>query len=117
MYVYFLFSSRRRHTRCALLTGVQTCALPIFDIDLEQIAQVVLRWRGQAQVALLLDRCRFGISLSHDDAAQIGAVFARRVLPDVAANLFAEVHLAIAILRRPEEIGRSSCRERGGQYV
>src|SRR3546814_8777177 len=25
----FLYSSRRRHTRCALLTGVQTCALPI----------------------------------------------------------------------------------------
>src|SRR3546814_8237171 len=27
----FLFSSRSRHTRCALETGVQTCALPIFD--------------------------------------------------------------------------------------
>src|SRR3546814_5905227 len=26
----FLFSSRRRHTRCALVTGVQTCALPIY---------------------------------------------------------------------------------------
>src|SRR3546814_13555803 len=26
----FVFSSRRRHTRCALVTGVQTCALPIF---------------------------------------------------------------------------------------
>src|SRR3546814_1242051 len=28
--LYFFFSSRRRHTRCALVTGVQTCALPIF---------------------------------------------------------------------------------------
>src|SRR3546814_2078325 len=28
--VLFFFSSRRRHTRCALVTGVQTCALPIF---------------------------------------------------------------------------------------
>src|SRR3546814_19832196 len=27
----FIFSIRRRHTRCALVTGVQTCALPIFD--------------------------------------------------------------------------------------
>src|SRR3546814_3063220 len=27
----FFFSSRRRHTRCALVTGVQTCALPISD--------------------------------------------------------------------------------------
>src|SRR3546814_1862239 len=29
----FVFSSRRRHTRCALLTGVQTCALPIFKLE------------------------------------------------------------------------------------
>src|SRR3546814_1289975 len=27
--MYCFFSSRRRHTRCALVTGVQTCALPI----------------------------------------------------------------------------------------
>src|SRR3546814_13205592 len=27
--VCFFFSSRRRHTSCALVTGVQTCALPI----------------------------------------------------------------------------------------
>src|SRR3546814_9375791 len=27
---YLFFSSRRRHTSCALVTGVQTCALPIF---------------------------------------------------------------------------------------
>src|SRR3546814_5741749 len=29
MSMHFFFSSRRRHTRCALGTGVQTCALPI----------------------------------------------------------------------------------------
>src|SRR3546814_3664050 len=29
MVCMFFFSSRRRHTRCALVTGVQTCALPI----------------------------------------------------------------------------------------
>src|SRR3546814_1731677 len=34
MYLFF-FSSGRRHTRCALVTGVQTCALPIsFDPEL-----------------------------------------------------------------------------------
>src|SRR3546814_20722203 len=27
---FLFFSSRRRHTRCALVTGVQTCALPIY---------------------------------------------------------------------------------------
>src|SRR3546814_9071558 len=30
----FCFSSRRRHTRCALVTGVQTCALPIYNVEL-----------------------------------------------------------------------------------
>src|SRR3546814_2879979 len=30
--MFFFFSSRRRHTRCALVTGVQTCALPIYGI-------------------------------------------------------------------------------------
>src|SRR3546814_5098206 len=35
MYEYvFFFSSRRRHTRCALVTGVQTCALPIYLLRL-----------------------------------------------------------------------------------
>src|SRR3546814_7235651 len=34
MFCYRLFfSSRRRHTRCALVTGVQTCALPICAVD------------------------------------------------------------------------------------
>src|SRR3546814_10226980 len=32
-FVVFFFSSRRRHTRCALVTGVQTCALPILAAD------------------------------------------------------------------------------------
>src|SRR3546814_4152344 len=31
LFAFFFFSSRRRHTRCALVTGVQTCALPIYD--------------------------------------------------------------------------------------
>src|SRR3546814_5821775 len=47
----FFFSSRRRHTRCALVTGVQTCALPIS--------------RGKRQ------RARRGTS----DAKQLGSEF------------------------------------------
>src|SRR3546814_10239505 len=42
LYIYlvcFFFSSRRRHTRCALVTGVQTCALPIFSMDHRDIPQ------------------------------------------------------------------------------
>src|SRR3546814_3173325 len=37
----FFFSSRRRHTRCALVTGVQTCALPIFAVfDIDERRQI-----------------------------------------------------------------------------
>src|SRR3546814_7146278 len=36
--LFFFFSSRRRHTRCALVTGVQTCALPIcLGIEIELV--------------------------------------------------------------------------------
>src|SRR3546814_2537534 len=38
MYCFFFFSSRRRHTRCALVTGVQTCALPIYGHAYELLA-------------------------------------------------------------------------------
>src|SRR3546814_8165390 len=46
--VFFFFSSRRRHTSCALVTGVQTCALPILwtfagSICLTVVLSVVLR--------------------------------------------------------------------------
>src|SRR3546814_4749941 len=33
VYVVVFFSSRRRQTRCALVTGVQTCALPIYILN------------------------------------------------------------------------------------
>src|SRR3546814_5742835 len=36
----FFFSSRRRHTRCALVTGVQTCALPIYRNDAGMITSI-----------------------------------------------------------------------------
>src|SRR3546814_3908922 len=38
--LFFFFSSRRRHTRCALVTGVQTCALPIFRFGAEERAEM-----------------------------------------------------------------------------
>src|SRR3546814_8690776 len=37
----FFFSSRRRHTRCALVTGVQTCALPIYGAALPSTISVL----------------------------------------------------------------------------
>src|SRR3546814_1545512 len=55
MYVYFVcfFSSRRRHTRCALVTGVQTCALPISS----PIAMMVRLPFGVPDWQLLLSIC------------------------------------------------------------
>src|SRR3546814_958116 len=38
--LFFFFSSRRRHTRCALVTGVQTCALPIYDLEMLKTKRV-----------------------------------------------------------------------------
>src|SRR3546814_17141175 len=51
----FFFSSRRRHTRCALVTGVQTCALPICPLAARGLPVPVLRGttvdrRRQAQI-------------------------------------------------------------------
>src|SRR3546814_6569579 len=37
MYFGFVVSSSRRHTRCALVTGVQTCALPIWAVAGSQL--------------------------------------------------------------------------------
>src|SRR3546814_9936567 len=39
----FFFSSRRRHTRCALVTGVQTCALPISEAAGEPLSVPLVR--------------------------------------------------------------------------
>src|SRR3546814_6065696 len=44
----FFFSSRRRNTMCALVTGGQTCALPIADPNL-RAKRFVERWQGLKQ--------------------------------------------------------------------
>src|SRR3546814_5533310 len=46
--VIFFFSSRRRHTRCALVTGVQTCALPILFDSFEERAR-----HGQTEASIM----------------------------------------------------------------
>src|SRR3546814_988481 len=46
MVVYFFFSSIRRHTRCALVTGVQTCALPI-SRELSILRMLAMGMRGK----------------------------------------------------------------------
>src|SRR3546814_9184265 len=87
----FFFSSRRRHTRCALVTGVQTCALPISGLATVLQAQATIRGLDE----LLLE---------------LGKTVHCRELRELLNN----------IVRRMEqnpEIGRASCRERVGQYV
>src|SRR3546814_4198677 len=49
--LFFFFSSRRRHTRCALVTGVQTCALPICR---DGYALLRRRWRAGDRITLTL---------------------------------------------------------------
>src|SRR3546814_15644357 len=61
MLCIFFFSSRRRHTICALVTGVQTCALPIYDIAFTSEArtpdpQRMLRAYAQSAATLNLLR-------------------------------------------------------------
>jgi hypothetical protein len=81
--------------------GPQVAAF--FHVHLEQVAQVVLAGAGQAQVALLLDAGRLGVALRHDDAAQVGAVFAGHVLPGGFALVVAEVDLAVLLGRVQED--------------
>src|SRR3546814_10235082 len=58
-YVVCFFSSRRRHTRCALVTGVQTCALPIFANLSDHV--VMLR---AGEVVLALEERRNALPLN-----------------------------------------------------
>ena len=72
------------------------------DIDLEQVAHVVERGRGLAEMALLLDRGRLGVALDDDEAPQHGAIFAGHVLPGRLAVVAAERNLAAFLLRREQ---------------
>src|SRR3546814_3401868 len=67
----FFFSSRRRHTRCALVTGVQTCALPIFKLRFDNFRTVTrdLTLPGATSDAAAIHRaaglCLKRITLDH----------------------------------------------------
>src|SRR3546814_1811680 len=96
--VLFFCSSRRRHTRCALVTGVQTCALPIC------IGRITLN-RPKALHALTLGICE----------DMIEALLAWRKQPAVKAIVID--HGEGRGFCAGGEIGRASCRERVCQYV
>src|SRR3546814_18740760 len=66
------FSSRRRHTRCALVTGVQTCALPISRDD-------VVRALDGSPLGALIAGFRGAEPLDRDAFAQLVVDAARAV--------------------------------------
>src|SRR3546814_8434621 len=95
----FFFSSRRRHTRCALVTGVQMCALPIS--------------RGQA-FSVGADVKELAADAAPDPWSGV----------ELAAHWSSLMEslpcLTISCIRGHclgGEIGRASCRERVCQYV
>src|SRR3546814_4784490 len=100
IFVRFFFSSRRRHTRCALVTGVQTCALPI---SRRVIVGRPVEYAG-ARPDPELARQRYDAML-----AAFGTEIYYVHEPLGAAHSYAS--------RLIEQIGRASCRERVCQYV
>src|SRR3546814_3484890 len=108
----FFVSSRRRNTRCALVTGVQTCALPICLSS----AYTALREGGVDVIYMtepVLSREKDNIKIvfrSQDEIPKmtqtVGIVRTDYLKknPDIIKAII-------------EEIGRASCRERVCQYV
>src|SRR3546814_7907835 len=71
MYIFvFFFSSRRRHTRCALVTGVQTCALPISAAVIVSNAKLA---RTVLPAVIRSSHARIVIGMEDLRAAQSGA--------------------------------------------
>src|SRR3546814_9459500 len=91
--IYFFISSRRRHTMCALVTGVQTCALPISYLtfrDERYSGSNLFILRGPA--ALRLPELWLRVEQQRKRPWRVAAVFG------------------------PLQIGRASRRERVCQY-
>src|SRR3546814_3596708 len=94
-----LFSSRRRHTRCALGTGVQTCALPICNLaDAEAVNGLI----GKAEAAMgQVDILVNNAGITRDGLAMRMKDEDWQTVLDV--DLTAAFRLARASLKRSEE--------------
>src|SRR3546814_18036441 len=101
LFVCFFFSSRRRHTRCALVTGVQTCALPISATGIA-IADPL-----PAGTSFVPGSLRSGASCA-------GAATAE---DDNASGADENDPFGASVAGTAVEIGRAPCRERGCQCV
>src|SRR3546814_3921006 len=96
---WFFFSSRRRQTSSALVTGVQTCALPICNAGQLDLI-VALQWIQRNIAAFGGDPGNVTLFGQSGGGAKIATLMAMLE----AKGLF-------------HKIGRASCRERACQYV
>src|SRR3546814_4955170 len=99
---FFLFSSRRLHTSCALVTGVQTCALPIWNVRITA--------RSRDYISYFLDRQNSSANLAVCFTAVYSCDALRRAPSAVMGIL-------VSGGERVPQIGRASCRERVCMYV
>src|SRR3546814_15596839 len=113
----FFFSSRRRHTRCALVTGVQTCALPISGLSLRNGSSswpsVVLYTASftstdMAFLSLVMLSAHWIFLLLPMPLILCPGGPTKRIFGYSSSSTIACDHI---------EIGRASCRERVCQYV
>src|SRR3546814_18446889 len=104
----FFFSSRRRHTSCALVTGVQTCALPIYQ-RIDAVEVPLARHRVQAALQ------KIGFLLGDHEAGalvqQLRDVF--EVIHIHAADLITNLRTLGPLSRS----GRSDERRGGEEWV
>src|SRR3546814_3231249 len=96
--VHFFFSSRRRHTRCALVTGVQTCALPIFMMlgrspAMQHVQALLDRVAGSEITVLIQGESGTGKEVAarhlHDHSARAAGPFVAINCATVSPNLIA----------------------------
>src|SRR3546814_6579817 len=107
----FFLSSRRRHTRCALVTGVQTCALPISGPEGAIHKLVSMRARQRASAAAMDLMGSLGPALDPLRTAKEDWTQSWLTVPTGRIAGGADEMLLNT------KIGRASCRERVGQYV
>src|SRR3546814_3967123 len=115
----FFFSSRRRHTRCALVTGVQTCALPIycFIFFCKHASLLAHCFRGDS-VSRSVEQVRkkstpaFALVMAGAMAFIVFTLRGTRLRRRCGFRALDDLVELSAI-----EIGRASCRERVCQYV
>src|SRR3546814_13216249 len=117
----FFFSSRRRHTRCALVTGVQTCALPIaanrgsLTDDFRDHPRKTLMGGKMMLFTRRYALGMLGAGMGMGAGMGVGLRSAPAFGQDKASRAL-EGHIlgnTLAI----HEIGSASARERGWQYV